>query len=102
MKNICVFAIAVLFVAIPLSLWSQNANSGAEIFKTRCAACHGAKGEGALAGKIPAIKGTALTVPKLVAFITKGEGRKTVHATPIVNINDNEAKAVAEYVKNLK
>jgi mono/diheme cytochrome c family protein len=102
MKKTCVFASAVLIVVIPLSLWSQNTNTGAEIFKTRCAACHGTKGEGTLAGKIPAIKGTALTVPKLVAFITKGEGGKTVHATPIVNINDNEANAVAEYVKNLK
>lgn len=102
MKNICVIMIATMLVAVPLSLWSQNAPDGAEIFKTRCAACHGGKGEGTLAGKIPAVKGTSLTVEKLVAFITKGEGGKTVHATPIVNINDDEAKAVAEYVKSLK
>jgi mono/diheme cytochrome c family protein len=102
MKKFCVIVAAALIVAIPLSLWSQNENTGANIFKTRCAACHGAKGEGTLAGKIPAIKGTAMTVNKLVAFITKGEGGKTVHNTPIVNIDDNQAKAVSEYVKSLK
>jgi mono/diheme cytochrome c family protein len=102
MKRFCAIITAALLVVFPLSLWSQNANTGAEIFKTRCAACHGAKGEGTLAGKIPAIKGTAMTVNKLVAFIIKGEGGKTVHATPVVNINDNEAKAAAEYVKSLK
>jgi mono/diheme cytochrome c family protein len=102
MKKFCVIIVAAMIVAVPLSLLSQNANTSAEIFKTRCASCHGAKGEGTLAGKIPAIKGTAMTANKLVAFITKGEGGKIVHTTPIVNIDDNQAKAVAEYVKNLK
>jgi mono/diheme cytochrome c family protein len=102
MKNICVGIIASLLLAIPLSLWSRDAPDGAEIFKTRCAACHGDKGEGTLAGKIPAVKGTAMDIEKLLAFITKGQGGKMVHTTPIVNLNDGEAKAVAEYVKSLK
>jgi mono/diheme cytochrome c family protein len=102
MKSFCVIMIMTLLLAIPFSLWSQDAPDGAQIFKTRCAACHGEKGEGALAGKIPAGKGTSLTVEKLVAFLTKGEGGKTVHTTPIVNINNDEAKAIAKYVKNLK
>jgi hypothetical protein len=37
-----------------------------------------------------------------VAFITKGTGGLTVHTTPIANINDEQAKALAKYVKNLK
>jgi mono/diheme cytochrome c family protein len=102
MKNICVILIAALLVAIPLSLWSQSAPDGAEIFKTRCAACHGAKGEGALDGKIPALKGTPLTVEKIAIFLTKGEGGKAVHNTPIVNISNDEAKAIAKVVKSLK
>ena len=102
MKNICAIVIAALLIAAPLSLWSVDPPDGAQIFKTRCASCHGSKGEGALAGKIPAVKGTSMNVEKLVAFITKGLGGKTVHATPIVNINNDEAQAVAKFVKSLK
>ena len=102
MNKICVIVVAALIVPVPVSLWSQSGIAGAEIFKTRCAACHGAQGEGTLAGKIPPVKGLTLTVNKFVAFITKGEGGKTVHATPIVNIDDNQAKALAEYAKSLK
>jgi mono/diheme cytochrome c family protein len=102
MKTICATVIAALLAAAPLALWSQNAPDGAGVFKSRCAACHGDKGEGTLAGKIPAIKGTALTVEKLVAFVTKGGNGTTVHYSPIVNINNDEAIAVALHVRSLK
>ena len=46
MKNICAIVIAMMLVAVPLSLWPQNAPDGAQIYKDRCASCHGAKGEG--------------------------------------------------------
>lgn len=102
MKSVCMIVIAALLVAIPLSLWSQDAPDGVQIFKTRCAACHGDKGEGLLGGKIPTVKGTALSLDKIVALLAKGEGGKTVHATPIVNLDDAQVKAVAEHVKRLK
>ena len=102
MKNICLIVIVTLLIGIPLALWSQDAPDGAMIFKSRCAACHGDKGEGSLGGKIPAIKGTSLTAERLVTFITKGGNGTTVHYSPIVNINSDGAKAVAEYVKSLK
>jgi cytochrome c553 len=94
--------IAALLVTVPPSLWAKDAPDGAQVYKTRCATCHGDKGEGTLAGKIPAVKGIAMDVEKLLALLTKGQGGKTVHATPIVNLNDGEMKAVAEYVKSLK
>jgi mono/diheme cytochrome c family protein len=102
MRNICSIVIAILLIAIPFSLWSQNAASGVQVYKDRCASCHGEKGEGLAAVKIPPVKGTALTAEKIVALISKGIGGKTVHATPIVNLNDQEFKAVADYVKSLK
>jgi mono/diheme cytochrome c family protein len=102
MRASCVIMITGLLIAAPLSLWAQDAPDADQLFKTRCASCHGAKGEGLPGAKIPAIKGTSLTAEKLVAFIIKGEGGKTVHATPIVNINDEEAKALAKLVKSLK
>lgn len=102
MKKACVIMIAALLAAIPLSLWSQNAPDGSQIYKTRCAACHGDQGEGSLEGKIPAVNGTPLTVEKIAALLSKGEGGKTVHTSPIVNINNEEFKAIAKYIKSMK
>ena len=102
MKNICAIMIVSLLASVPLFLWSQDTPDAAQLFKARCASCHGAKGEGLPAVKIPAVKGTSMTLENIVAFITGGVGGKTVHATPIVNINDDEAKALAKFVKNLK
>jgi mono/diheme cytochrome c family protein len=102
MRNVCAIVIVIMLVAVPLSLWPQNAPDGAQIYKDRCASCHGAKGEGLTAVKIPPVKGTSMTNEKIIDLIAKGLGGKTVHATPIVNLNDGEIKAVAKYVKSLK
>jgi mono/diheme cytochrome c family protein len=102
MRLVCVIMTAILLVAVPLTVWSQSAPDAVDVYKTRCAACHGAKGEGLLGGKIPALKGIPMTAEKIVALLSKGEGGKTVHATPIVNINNAEFKALADYVKSLK
>lgn len=102
MRKFFAIMITILLVTVPLSLWSDNSPDGGQMFKDRCASCHGAKGEGLAAAKIPPVQGTSMTAEIIVAFITKGEGGKTVHATPIVNINDDEAKAVARFVKSLK
>ena len=95
-------AIAVLLVVVPLSLWSQNGPDGAQLYKSKCAACHGDKGEGNPDIEMPAVKGTSMTAEKLLTYLTKGESGKTIHGTPIVNIKDDEAKAIAKYVKSLK
>ena len=102
MKIVSAIVIAVMLVVLPLSLWPQNTPDGAQTYKDRCASCHGAKGEGLAAVKIPPVKGTAMTAGKIVDLISTGQGGNTVHATPIVNLNDGEIKAVAEHVKNLK
>ncbi len=102
MKTVRAIVIAMMLVAVPLALWPQNAPDGVQTYKDRCASCHGAKGEGLAAVKIPPVKGTAMTVEKIVDLISSGLGGKTVHATPIVNLNGAEVNAVAKYVKNLK
>ena len=102
MKNVCAIAIVALLIVMPLCRWAQAAPNGADIFKARCGSCHGEKGQGFPDLKIPAVKGTTMNVEKLAAFITKGESGRTVHETPIANINENEAKAVAEHVKSLE
>jgi mono/diheme cytochrome c family protein len=91
---------AMLLVA---SLASWAADDGAALYKTKCAGCHGAKGEGKPAIKAPAIKGTKLEVNQVVEHITKGEsGSKAPHNKGIAGLNDEQAKSIAEYIKSLK
>jgi len=101
MKNVCIVMALVILVAAPLSLWS--AEDGAALFKSKCAACHGDDGQGKPAAKMPAVKGTKMDADKLVEYLTKGvEGKRFPHNHPVSGINEEQAKAVADYVKSLK
>ena len=101
MKKLCVAVALTAVIALPL--YSFGAETGAALYKAKCALCHAANGEGKAATKIPALKGTSLTVDQIVAFLSKGEtGKKVPHAKPISGLNDDQCKAVAEFVKTLK
>jgi mono/diheme cytochrome c family protein len=102
MKKICMIIVVALLLIAPLSLVSQNKADGAQLFKSKCAACHGDKGEGKPDMNMPAVKGTALTLEELVTYLTKGQEGKTIHANPVGDLKADEAKAVAEFVKGLK
>jgi mono/diheme cytochrome c family protein len=79
------------------------AADGAALYKSKCAGCHGANGEGKPAIKAPAVKGTNLDSDALVAHITKGEATsKAPHNKGIAGLTDDQAKAIAEYIKTLK
>jgi hypothetical protein len=43
-----------------------------------------------------------MPVEKLGIHITKGENGRTVHETPIVNLNAAEAESVGMFVKSFK
>jgi|SRR3954465_3034368 mono/diheme cytochrome c family protein len=95
--TILVLALAVaLFIIVPSLSWAQ----GADTYKAKCAACHGADG----AGKIgPALKGTKLTEDQIAAFLTKGdEAKKAPHKKGISGLTEDQAKQVAKAVKDLK
>ena len=79
---------------------SFAAEDGAAIYKTKCAGCHGAAGEGKVG---PALKGTALTNAQIEDALLKGAaGKKAPHAKPIAGLTADQAAAVATYVKSLK
>jgi cytochrome c553 len=100
MKGICVLIAVALLVATPILLWA--AEDGAKLYDDKCSMCHGAKGEGNPEAKLPAVKGTSMTVEKLITYLTKGDKEKTIHAEPIADLNEEQAKAVAEFAKTLK
>ena len=95
--TILVLAIAVaLFIVVPNLSWAQ----GADVYKAKCAMCHGADG----AGKIgPALKGTKLTEEQIATFVSKGdEAKKAPHKKAINGVTEEQAKQVAKAVKDLK
>ena len=99
----CKLVVSLAAVLLVASLASWAADDGAALYKTKCAGCHGANGEGKPAIKAPALKGTKLEVNQVAEHITKGEsGSKAPHNKGIAGLNDEQAKAIAEYIKTLK
>ena len=86
-----------------LSNLTWAADEGAALYKKKCAGCHGQQGEGKPAMKAPALKDTALSAEKVADHITKGEpDSKPPHKKGISGVTEEDAKAIAEFVKTLK
>ena len=93
---IIVLAIAVvLMVMVPSLSWAQG-----DLYKSKCAMCHGADGQGKVG---PALKGTKLTEDQIVNLLTKGdEAKKAPHKKAMAGLSADQAKQVAAAVKALK
>jgi len=99
----CKFVVTVAAVLLMTALTSWAAEDGAALYKRRCAGCHGANGEGKPAMKAPALKGTKLEASQIVDHITKGEpDSKPPHNKGISGVSQEQATAIAEYIKTLK
>ena len=99
----CRFVVNLAAILLIASLASWAADDGAALYKTKCAGCHGASGEGKPAMKAPALKGTNLDVNQVVERVTKGQsGSKAPHSKGMAGLNDEQAKTIAEYIKTLK
>jgi mono/diheme cytochrome c family protein len=94
---------SLVLMLLVASLVSWAADDGAALYKKKCAGCHGANGEGKPAMKAPELKGTKLEADQIADQITKGQsGSKAPHTKGIAGLNDEQAKAVADYIKSLK
>ncbi|HTZ95196.1 MAG TPA: cytochrome c [Terriglobales bacterium] len=92
--------IAVMMCTCFLFLQLTFAQDGGAVYKTKCAACHGAEGQGKVG---PALKGTILSEDQIVSVLTKGDdAKKPPHKKPVNGLSADDAKAVAAYVKGLK
>lgn len=94
---ILVLAIAVvLMVMVPSLSWAQ----GADLYKSKCAACHGPEGQGKVG---PALKGTKLTEDQIVGLLSKGdEAKKAPHKKAIAGLTAEQSKQVATTIKGMK
>ena len=96
-----VVTVAAVLLTAPLASWA--AQDGAAVYKTKCAGCHGANGEGKPGMKAPAVKGTKLEASQIVDHIMKGEpGSKAPHNKGMSGVSEEQAKAIADYIKTLK
>ena len=76
------------------------AEDGAAIYKAKCAACHGASGEGKMG---PALKGTSLSADQIADALANGApGKKVPHGKPMAGLTADQVSAVAAYVNTLK
>jgi len=99
----CKMAVTLAAMLLSASTATWAAADGASLFKAKCAVCHGANGEGKPSMKAPALKGSTMEVDKLTEHIMKGEPTsKAPHNKGISGLSEEQAKAIAEYVKTLK
>jgi cytochrome c553 len=97
------FIVNLLAMLLIVSLISWAADDGASLYKKKCAHCHGANGEGKPAMKAPALKATTLEANQLVEHVTKGKpGSKAPHNKGIAGLSEEQAQAIAEYIKTLQ
>lgn len=91
-------ALAVI-VILMLATGAAWAKDGPSIYKSKCAMCHGAQGEGK-AG--PKLAGTSLSEDDIVKVLTTGGLTKAPHTKPFKGATPENAQKVAAYVKTLK
>jgi mono/diheme cytochrome c family protein len=81
---------------------SSGAEDGALLYKSKCAGCHGANGEGKPKMKAPALRGTPLTADQITEHTMKGTANsKAPHNKGTSGVSDAQAKAISEFVKTL-
>ncbi len=107
MKKVILAVLALafaLFLALPNLAWSQE-----DVYKAKCAGCHGADGKGTAAGlKMGAQAFSAPAVQKMsdadiVDFIENGgPQKKATHAFASKGVDAAQAAKLATYVKSLK
>ena len=101
MTSKCLAGVLAMLLIASAASWA--ADDGAALYKKKCAGCHGANGEGKPAMKAPALKGTTKDASQIVEHITKGEpGSKAPHNKGISGLTDEQANAIAEFVKTLQ
>ena len=101
MKCKLLVGVTTLLLAAAVTSWA--AEDGAALYKKKCSGCHGADGEGKSGMKAPALKGTSMESSQIVSHITKGESTsKPPHNKGISGLKDEQAQAIADFVKTLK
>ena len=77
--------------------WAQD---GSALYKSKCAMCHGAMGDGKVG---PSLQKTALTQQQITDLLTNGAaGKKAPHTKAVSGLTAAQAGEIATYVGTLK
>jgi mono/diheme cytochrome c family protein len=77
--------------------WAED---GATVYKAKCAACHGAAGEGKIG---PSLQKATVSQQQITDLVTNGAaGKKAPHSKGVAGLSADQATAVATYVASLK
>jgi len=88
----------VLFILIPNLSWAED---GAALYKTKCAACHGADGAGKPAAKIPSL--VSDDVKKMSDDdISKVVTTNAKHAAVAKSLSADQVKAIVAAIRDLQ
>lgn len=89
--------IALAIALLSCMAWAAD---GQQIFKAKCAGCHGPNGEGKVG---PSLKATKQSEDDIVILLSKGDAnKKAPHKKALSGLSDENIKAVSNYVKSLK
>ena len=89
----------VILAFCAVTAW--GADEGSALYKSKCAMCHGGRGEGKPAIKAPALKGRKLDPKEIVERVADGSsGSKAPHNKGMVT--EKQAKAIADHIKTFK
>ena len=102
MTKIAVLIVTIalaLFILIPNLSWAGD--DAATLYKTKCAACHGADGAGKPAAKIPSLIGD--DAKKMSdADLEKAITEKPKHAGVAKTLTPDQVKMVVSYIRSIQ
>jgi cytochrome c6 len=106
MQRIDVFALATALVfVLTLSLSARAQNASETLYKSKCAACHGADGSGSVMGKklgahdFQTAEGQKMSDAELSDIITNGKNKMPVYGK---SLKPEDIKGLVAYIRTLK
>ena len=97
MKKTLTLMLVLAVAAMALPVWADATPDGAAIYKSKCAMCHGANGEGKAAMKTVQFPKT-LTDEEIVKITTDGKNKMPSYKG---KLSPDEITQVAKFVKTL-
>ena len=98
MKKSLILVLVLLVAALAVPAWADATPDGAAIYKSKCAMCHGASGEGKAAMKTAQFPKT-LAEADIVKTLENGKNKMPSFKT---KLSADEIAQVAKFVKSLE
>ena len=100
MKKLVIAVFLVCLILLPLSGWAAGPN-GADLFKAKCAVCHGADGAGKAAMKTPPL-GSADVQGKSDKELADFIANNAKHNFAKKGMTPDEINALVTFIRSLK